>query len=70
MINAGSNSYISQYPPIGRTIYFQTKTMIPPVIIPAKAPSLLDLLQNKAKIVTGPKLAPNPAQANETILKT
>ena len=55
---------------MGRTRYFHTKTMTPPVIMPANAPHLLLHFQNSAKSITGPKAAPNPAQAKETMVKT
>lgn len=50
--------------------YFQTKIITPPVIIPASAPSLLERFQNNENNTIGPKVAPNPAQAKETISKT
>ena len=54
----------------GRTRNFQTNTRTPPEIMPQSAPHLLARFQNSAKSTTGPKAAPKPAQAKETILKT
>jgi len=68
-INAGRSSYISNIPPRGRTRYFQINTIAPPTIIPANAPFRLERFQNRAKTITGPKEAPKPAQAKETMLK-
>lgn len=48
---------------------FQINTMVPPEIMPASAPHRLLRFQNSAKSITGPKAAPNPAQAKETIPK-
>ena len=42
---------------------------MPPVIIPVRAPCLLERFQNRASSTTGPKAAPNPAQAKDTIVK-
>lgn len=44
--------------------------MAPPLIIPAKAPQRLERRQNNANSTTGPKEAPKPAQAKETIPNT
>ena len=51
-------------------LYFQKKTMNPPAIIPAVAPYLLERLQKSARRTTGPKEAPKPAHAKDTIWKT
>ena len=49
---------------------FQTNTITPPVIIPAKAPCLLERFQNRASRTTGPNVAPKPAHAKDTIRNT
>ena len=41
--------------------------MIPPATIPLIAPYLFERFQNNAKSITGPNVAPKPAQANDTI---
>ncbi len=69
-MKAGRSSYISQTPPKGLTRYFQMNTIAPPDIIPAMAPYLFERLQKRANSTTGPKAAPNPAHANETIPNT
>ena len=57
-------------PPMGAMRYFQMKTMAPPAIIPARAPCRFIRFQNRARIITGPKAAPKPAQAKDTMRKT
>ena len=59
-----------QAPPRGRTPYFQTNTITPPEIMPARAPWRLLRFQNRAKSITGPKAAPKPAQAKDTMVNT
>ena len=44
-------------------------TIAPPEIMPARAPVLVVLLQNKENSITGPKDAPKPAQAKDTMVK-
>ena len=44
--------------------------MIPPATIPLIAPYLFERFQNNAKSITGPNVAPKPAQANDTIWNT
>ena len=61
---------MAKMPPIGAMTNFHTKIMIPPAAIPAIAPYLLDLLQKRERSMHGPKVAPNPAQAKDTTLKT
>ena len=51
-------------------MYFHTNIVVPPTSIPATAPYLLARFQNKESKTTGPKVAPNPAQANDTISNT
>ena len=65
---AGNSSYIPKMPPIGLISKFQMKTRLPPVSIPAMAPDLVALFQNREKRIIGPKVAPNPAHAKETTL--
>ncbi len=55
---------------MGLMQYFQINTMAPPEIMPAKAPQRLERFQNKANNITGPKDAPNPAQAKDTMPNT
>ena len=55
--------------PMGLKTRFQMNTMAPPVIMPAMAPALVVLFQNRENSIIGPKVAPNPAQAKETMLK-
>ena len=43
--------------------------MIAPTTIPEIAPAYEVFFQNKEKSISGPKVAPNPAQANEVIPK-
>lgn len=54
----------------GAMRYFQMKTMAPPAIMPEMAPYLLVRFQNREKRTRGPKEAPKPAQAKETMLNT
>ncbi len=49
---------------------FHTRTDTPPAAIPRRAPVNVALFQNRASITTGPKLAPKPAHANDTIWNT
>ena len=49
---------------------FPTNTMTPPATMPAMAPGRLLRFQNRANSVTGPKDAPKPAQAKETMVNT
>ena len=56
-------------PPFGETRNFQIKTVAAPANIPVMAPHLLQRFQNSAKSITGPKVAPKPAQAKETTRK-
>ena len=44
--------------------------MIPPLNIPAIAPFKFVRFQNNANSITGPKVAPNPAHAKDTIWNT
>ena len=44
--------------------------MIPPAAIPAIAPGRVARFQNREQIMRGPKLAPKPAHAKETIPNT
>jgi len=60
---------MAQAPPSGLRTSFQKKTIPPPVTIPAIAPALFSLFQKREKIISGPKVAPKPAQAKETIRK-
>ena len=60
---------MAKTPPSLATPNFQTKTMAPPETIPARAPHLLQRFQNRERIITGPKVAPKPAQAKETTRK-
>ena len=48
---------------------FHTKIEIPPLIIPASAPYRVVRFQNSENSMTGPKAAPNPAHAKDTISK-
>ena len=48
---------------------FQTNTIIPPLSIPAIAPAFVVRFQKSEKSISGPKVAPKPAQAKETSLK-
>ena len=57
-------------PPRGLMANFHTKTITPPPSIPARAPQRLQRFQNRAARMTGPKEAPKPAQAKETIWNT
>ena len=50
--------------------YFQMNTIAPPEIIPASAPMRVVRFQNSANSTTGPKAAPKPAHAKDTIVKT
>ena len=60
----------AQAPPRGAMRYFQMKTMAPAqAIMPEMAPYLLVRFQNREKS-RGPKEAPKPAQAKETMLNT
>ena len=56
-------------PPRGLSTRFQTNTMIPPESIPAMAPARLIRFQKSENRITGPKVAPNPAHAKETMEK-
>ena len=57
-------------PPSGLIRYFQTNTMIPPTNMPAKAPFRLVRFQKRENSMIGPKDAPKPAHAKDTIAKT
>ena len=57
---------MSKAPPRGLISSFQMKTMALPAIMPAPAPARDVRFQNSANSMTGPNVAPNPAQANET----
>ena len=57
-------------PPIGAIRYFQTNTITPPEIMPARAPHLLARFQNRANRITGPNAAPKPAHAKDTTRNT
>ena len=57
-------------PPRVAMPYFQMKTMAPPATMPASAPCLLARFQKRARSITGPKAAPKPAQAKDTMPKT
>ena len=46
------------------------KIIAPPEIMPARMPHLLDLFQNSPRSTAGPKHAPKPPQAKDTILNT
>ena len=50
--------------------YFQINTIAPPDTIPASAPHLFVRFQKRAQRINGPKAAPNPAHAKDTIAKT
>ena len=67
-MNAGSSSYIANTPPSLLITSFQRKTIPAPPTMPAIAPALVVLFQNKEKSMIGPKVAPKPAHAKETIL--
>ena len=56
-------------PPMGLIRRFQTNTITPPPIMPAMAPARLIRFQNRLKSISGPKVAPKPAQAKETMVK-
>ena len=47
---------------------FQIRTLAPPVTMPAIAPARVVRFQKSEKSMIGPKVAPKPAQANETRL--
>ena len=47
----------------------QTATAIAPAIIPARAPPVVSRRQYRLSSTTGPKVAPNPAQAKATRLR-
>ena len=55
---------------MGAMAYFQMNTIAAPETIPAMAPHLLQRFQNRPKSITGPKVAPKPAHAKETMRKT
>ena len=57
-------------PPRGLTKNFHINTITPPLIIPARAPYLLQRFQKSAASIIGPKAAPNPAHAKDTIPNT
>ena len=61
-INPGTISYSPR-----SSNCFQTNTVIPPTTMPATAPFLVVLLQNRDMSIAGPKAAPKPAQAYETV---
>lgn len=60
---------MSKYPPRGLISKFHTNTVTPPLNIPAIAPALVTLFQNRENKIIGPKVAPNPAQAKDTTVK-
>ena len=55
---------------MGRTAYFHTNTITPPTSMPERAPHLLLFFQNSASSTTGPKAAPKPAHAKDTMVNT
>ena len=56
-------------PPRGLIRYFQRKTITPPAAMPETAPAKVVRFQYRAQITRGPKPAPKPAQAKETMPK-
>ena len=68
--NAGSSSYMPNTPPMGLIRYFQIKTVAPPDTMPEIAPGRVVRFQNREQITSGPKAAPKPAHANETMPNT
>ena len=68
-MKAGSSSYIANTPPSLLITSFQRNTMPAPPTMLAIAPALVVLFQKREKSMMGPKVAPKPAQAKETILK-
>ena len=67
-INAGRSSYIANTPPRVLITNFHINTIAAPPTIPAIAPALLIRFQNKENSISGPKVAPKPAHAKDTIL--
>ena len=67
-MNAGRSSYIPNTPPIGAIRNFQINTIELPPSIPAMAPAMLVLFQKREKSISGPKVAPKPAQAKDTMV--
>ena len=61
---------MARMPPRGAMAYFQINTIAPPTTMPARAPHLLVRFQNRAQSITGPKAAPKPPQAKETMENT
>ena len=55
---------------MGASRYFQMKTIAPPATMPAMAPCFVVRFQNREKRTSGPKAAPKPAQAKDTMRKT
>ena len=51
-------------------MYFHTKIITAPTAMPAIAPFLLERLQKSDRSMTGPKVAPKPAHAKDTIWNT
>ena len=51
-----------------KDVEIHTNTIPAPPSIPAIAPALVVLFQNKLKSISGPNVAPNPAQAKLTIV--
>ena len=47
---------------------FHTNTLTPPATMPATAPAWVVRFQNRENSISGPKVAPKPAQAKETML--
>ena len=68
-MNAGTISYSVKIPPSAER-FFQTRTVMPPTSIPAKAPFHVVRLQKSAVRTIGPNVAPSPAHAKDTTLKT
>ena len=54
---------------MGAMAYFQMKTIAAPENMPAIAPHLLQRFQYSEKRTMGPKVAPKPAHANDTMRK-
>ena len=59
-----------QTPPSLAMQNFHTKTITPPASLPAMAPCFVVRFQNREKSISGPKEAPKPAQAKETMRNT
>ena len=57
-------------PPSWLMTSFHRKTIAAPLTIPAMAPARVVRFQNRLNRTNGPKVAPNPAHAKDTILNT